>query len=60
MFSDVFISNSMSRNSRKTAITHDNDLKCIFGDLDSKDVEIHSQKYTVRYMVKAKTIILAF
>ena len=57
MLSDVFIPNSMRRNSRKIATSHDNDFKCIFGDLDSKDVEIHSQKYTVRCVFEASKMI---
>ena len=47
MFRDACIPYAMKNNKRKTATAQDDDFKCIFGDLDNKDVEIHSQKYTV-------------
>ena len=47
MFRDACIPHAMKSNKRKTATSQDDNFKCIFGDLDNKDVEIHSQKYTV-------------
>ena len=47
MFRDACIPHAMKNNKRKTSTSQDDNFKCIFGDLDNKDVEIHSQKYTV-------------
>ena len=52
MFRDACIPHTMKNNKRKTATSQDDDFKCIFGDLDNKDVEIHSQKYTVSQMIR--------
>ena len=47
LFREACIPCSMKRNNRTSSETHDNGVICIFGDLDTNDVEIHSQKYTV-------------
>ena len=47
LFRDVCIPFSIKRSSLKASASIGNDVICIFGDLDTNDVEIHSQKYTV-------------